>query len=924
MDFLDAVLETKNSKVDSKLIRNIVPIDKWINDTYYTGESGKLLYPFWKEHIIKIFSRPLDKRINEIILTGSIGGGKCLRNSQILPTPDGDKQMGSLRVGDFVYGSYGQPTKILGVYPQGVKQFYRCYFTDKSYLDVSEDHLWGVIYNRPGSSRNGDYITLSTKELMQQKSWQRYNFPMTPIVGGSDAPIDPYLLGLYLSDGQTEYSSSIRISKKDPLVTPYLDKECDYTRSYDVTQFIWKRGNRFCDFVLKYLSDCKSRDKFIPNECFQWSYKDRLSLLQGLMDGDGSIEDKGHGWVYTYYSSTSEQLIRDVQRLVASLGGKCWYRYRKHPRCDWYVATINTSFNPFRFTYQDVEVAPFFNYRKLKKIEYVGEEEATCIRVDDPLSLYIGCTQFNILTHNTTFMTFCFLRLLYELSCYANPHALYGLMPGTTIMLAYLSLNREIAEATGYGDLRSLLDSVPYFKEHFPRNYRLSNEIDWPDKNIKVTSGSRISHVIGTNLIGAALDEANFSGSGEATENSVTSISKAQNTYSSLRIRGEQRFSLGGIDYSLSILISSATTANSFTEARLQSSKNNPHVYHINSVAYEVAPWKYSEEKFPVFIGNDQLDPCICDNIAAFNNILDSLHLPRIKTDDSNIDVKELIKQLDENGQSLFRLVPVNFLESFKTDIIKGLQDVCGVSVNSVGRLFSARRYYNACIDPDLSHPFIQENFVLSTGSEVKGIEFLRSDWKPRHPEKLRYCAVDMALTGDSCGVAMCHIADMKEINGAQKPIIEVDFVLEIKPPLPPEKIHISKVREMVMDICNKFRLRIGKWTYDTFGSAESIQELQQQGINAEAQSVDRTIDPYLAFCDLFYEGRIRLYSYPKFEQEFFNLIYYRTKQKIDHPVDGSKDTSDALASSCFSAINADSVSDALRKKDMSHILDWL
>lgn len=598
MDFFDSIIEAKTSRINSKLLREIVPIDKWINDPFYTGESGKLLYPFWKNHIINIFSRPLDQRINEIVLTGSIGGGK------------------------------------------------------------------------------------------------------------------------------------------------------------------------------------------------------------------------------------------------------------------------------------------------------------------------------------TTFMTFCFLRLLYEISCYDNPHALYGLMPGTTIMLAYLSLNRDIAEATGYGDLRSLLDSVPYFKEYFPRNYRLSNDIDWPDRNIKVTSGSRISHVIGTNLIGAALDEANFNGSGEATENSIASVSRAQGIYSSLRIRGEQRFSLNGIDYSLSILISSSTTANSFTESRLKLAKTNCHIYHINSVAYEVAPWKYSKETFPVFVGNEQLDPCICENVATFNNILDSLKIARIE--DDSADVKQLIEQLNENDKDLFRFVPVNFHESFKTDIIKGLQDVCGVSVNSVGRLFTARRYYNACIDQTLLHPFIQNDFILSTGSEVKGIEYLRTDWKPRHPDKLRYIAIDQSLSGDHTGICMCHIADMKEVDGSFKPVIEIDFMLNIAPPLPPEKISISKCREMVLDICKKFNLRIGKFTYDTFGSAESIQTLQEQGVDAEAQSVDRSCDPYLSLCDLFYEDRIKLYDYDVFNREFFNLIYFRSKGKIDHPADGSKDTSDAVASACYSAINADSVADVLRKRDMAHIMDWL
>ena len=148
--------------------------------------------------------------------------------------------------------------------------------------------------------------------------------------------------------------------------------------------------------------------------------------------------------------------------------------------------------------------------------------------------------------------------------------------------------------------------------------------------------------------------------------------------------------------------------------------------------------------------------------------------------------------------------------------------------------------------------------------------------------------------------------------------------MLNIIPPLPPEKISISKCREMVLDICKKFNLRIGKFTYDTFGSAESIQVLKEQGYNADALSVDRTCDPYLSLCDLFYEERIKLYDYEVFNREFFNLIYYRSKGKIDHPADGSKDTSDSVAAACFNALNSESVMEARRKQDVLNITSWL
>ena len=74
----------------------------------------------------------------------------------------------------------------------------------------------------------------------------------------------------------------------------------------------------------------------------------------------------------------------------------------------------------------------------------------------------------------------------------------------------------------------------------------------------------------------------------------------------------------------------------------------------------------------------------------------------------------------------------------------------------------------------------------------------------------------------------------------------------------------------------------------------------------------------------MFYEKRIHFYNYPIFEEEFFNLQYYRNKGKIDHLPEYSKDCSDAVAGATYNALTSESVADALRKKDMLNILNWL
>lgn len=73
-NLIDTITEMKDSERKAARLRKIVPIEEWINDTYYVGPDALSIYPYWKQHIINIFNSPI--RINEVILTGGLGTGK--------------------------------------------------------------------------------------------------------------------------------------------------------------------------------------------------------------------------------------------------------------------------------------------------------------------------------------------------------------------------------------------------------------------------------------------------------------------------------------------------------------------------------------------------------------------------------------------------------------------------------------------------------------------------------------------------------------------------------------------------------------------------------------------------------------------------------------------------------------------------------
>lgn len=73
-NLIDTLVQMKDTEKKAAKLRDIVPIEEWIESEYYAGPDVLSLYPFWKQHIINIFNSPV--KINEVILTGGLGTGK--------------------------------------------------------------------------------------------------------------------------------------------------------------------------------------------------------------------------------------------------------------------------------------------------------------------------------------------------------------------------------------------------------------------------------------------------------------------------------------------------------------------------------------------------------------------------------------------------------------------------------------------------------------------------------------------------------------------------------------------------------------------------------------------------------------------------------------------------------------------------------
>lgn len=158
-----------------------------------------------------------------------------------------------------------------------------------------------------------------------------------------------------------------------------------------------------------------------------------------------------------------------------------------------------------------------------------------------------------------------------------------------------------------------------------------------------------------------------------------------------------------------------------------------------------------------------------------------------------------------------------------------------------------------------------------------------------------------------NCGIAMVRFDGMQDVtrgNGVVEklPLGTVELACSIEPDANNE-IQFSEVRTWVKQLKDLYGYPIKSVTYDGVFSIESIQQWRKQGMKTGHISVDKTSVPYKTLRDCFHDGRLKMYQQDVLVDELFELEYDEDKDKIDHPVKGSKDVADAVCGAYYSMV---------------------
>lgn len=340
-----------------------------------------------------------------------IGDGICvidykgLALDTPLPTPTGWTTMRQVSEGDELLGSDGRPCVVTGKSEVHWRQCYRIVFDDGSSVICDDEHLWMSDHGPGGRTSRSVLTTDQIRRTLTLYGQKQHRIPVAePLeLPERDLPIHPYVLGCWLGDGK---ATNGEICKPDHQLFENI-KACGYEVGPDTSSGERCRTSTIYGLRTQLRLNGLLGHKVIPDVYLRASYEQRLALMRGMMDTDGSWNKQQKRAIFC---SSDKALALQFRELACSLGQRAVVQEIKAHGFGLDVTTFHVKFTP-------VEVNPFWLERKASLVVPAGSRARSrrrivvavedvptvptqCIAVDSPDNTYL-CTEAMIPTHNT-------------------------------------------------------------------------------------------------------------------------------------------------------------------------------------------------------------------------------------------------------------------------------------------------------------------------------------------------------------------------------------------------------------------------------------------------------------------------------------------------------------------------------------------
>lgn len=401
--------------------------------------------------------RLLQCKIEDVFYGGARGGMKAQPLDTLIPTPSGWTTIGEIAPGDFVLGEDGRPVKVIALSEiRDDEDAYRFSFSDGTSVVSSEGHIWKTQAksDRCASRRRTEEFCSQRKAKRPSRATgngkrphvaacnaaREYEYLAAPgaslrctkeihdtLMSGLEVnhsiqnpapielseailPIPPYTLGAWLGDGT---SLTGAITGVDEEIFAQIEAD-----GFSVTgQPRSPITHNVLTLSTKLRSAGLKSNKHIPPAYLRASYAQRLALLQGLMDTDGTSAVDGSCLI----TLTRKELFDGVVELIRTFGiivnvrssyatatnGKpgnstlCW------------TACFVSSIPVFRLTRklarQNKSPHARYSRRFIVASENIGPVPMRCIKLETEDGMYLTGEQM-IPTHNTVGLILDWLR----------------------------------------------------------------------------------------------------------------------------------------------------------------------------------------------------------------------------------------------------------------------------------------------------------------------------------------------------------------------------------------------------------------------------------------------------------------------------------------------------------------------------------
>ena len=374
-----------------------------------TNENHRMAYP--RSFSFYLMSRPVYLKYYPITKINKLEvwmAGSCVVGNTLIYTPIGAKYIKDLKVGDYIYSMDGNNIvvdRVKHVWKSGVKKVYKVEVKGGNYVIASDNHPFLVVRKVRGKrDAKGRFMDKYYLEWVQLKDLKVGDVVLTVYDNRfSNVNVDitreeMRFYGFWLGDGNTR-KYKVYLWPFDENDWKYYHKiiENAFGKSAGLVKDKNKKGGDWAGLVI-YSKDVVDRmkelgfvghahTKRVPDWAFSLPKEYIVELIEGYVDADGwRIKDN-------YYSvaSVNKDLLYDI-KLLASLVGYQTSEIKLQERKNAFGKYIYRMFintNPYKKPNDFYavklleEYSRNFSFRKIKRIEYVGEEMTYDVEVEN-------------------------------------------------------------------------------------------------------------------------------------------------------------------------------------------------------------------------------------------------------------------------------------------------------------------------------------------------------------------------------------------------------------------------------------------------------------------------------------------------------------------------------------------------------------